>query len=171
MNNDQIVANSDQRKNVTKSQQWPKCHKLWSKVKKLQNLNKDRNITYFYLRSKSYKIWTMTEMSQMLIKTKSYKIWTMTEISHILIKGQKDTKSERWPKYRISWSNVKKLQNLINYQNVPNSDQMLKSYKIWIMTKMSNILIKKKFKNLNNDQNVIYSNFKVTKSEQWQKCQ
>ena len=28
------------------------------------------------------------------------------------------------------------------------------------MTKMSNILFKKKFKNLNNDQNVIYSNFK-----------
>ena len=73
-----------------KSQQWPKCHKLWSKVKKFQNLKKDRNITYYDIRSKSYKIWTMTEMSQILIKTKSYQ-------------------SQQWPKCHKFWSKVKKV--------------------------------------------------------------
>ena len=32
-------------KKVTKSEQWPKCHKFWSKVKKLQNLNNAQNVT------------------------------------------------------------------------------------------------------------------------------
>ena len=57
------------------------------------------------------------------------------------IKGQKVTKSDSLPKCPKFWSNVKKLQNLNNDQNVKYSNQ-------------------KKFKNLNNDQNVIYSNFK-----------
>ena len=53
-----------------------------------------------------------------------------------------------------SWKTLKKLQNVINDQNVENSDQLSESYKIWTMAKMSNVVIKKKF----------------TISEQWAKC-
>ena len=100
--------------------QWPKCHNFWSKVKKLKNLNIDQNVTNSDLRSNNYKIWKMTKMPK------------------ILIIRQKSTKSEKWPRCRKFWYNVKKLQN----QGVKSSDQTSKNYKIWTMTKTSQILIK-----------------------------
>ena len=113
---------------VTKSEQWPKCHKFWSKVKKLQILNNDCNVTNSYHRSKSYKFWTMTELSQ------------------ILIKGQKVTNSEQWPKCRKFRSEIQKLQikseNLNNAQNVTNSDQQCppEFMTFWTLFRICNFL-------------------------------
>ena len=107
-------------KEVTKSEQWPKCHIFLSKDKKLKNLNIDQNVTNSDLRSKNYKIWKMTKMTK------------------ILIIRQKSTKSEKWPRCHKFWYDIKKLQN----QGVKSSDQTSKNYKIWTMTKTSQILIK-----------------------------
>ena len=143
-----------QGQKVTKSEQWPKCHKFWSKDKKLQNLNNDHN---FHVCS----------------KVNSYKFWTMTKKLHILIKGQKVTKSEQWPKCHKFTSKVKKLQNLNNIQNVTNYDQRSKSYKIWTITKKLQVLMKgKKLQILNNAKNlhILIKGQQVTKSEQCLKC-
>ena len=144
-----------QGQKVTKSEQWPKCHKFWSKDKKLQNLNNDHN---FHVCSKvnSYTFWTMTKMSKILIYGKMLQNLNIDQNVTNSDQRSKITKMAQWPKCHIFWSKVKKLQNLNNDQNVAYSDQNSKSYRMWLMTKMSKILI--------NCQ-------KVTKSEQWPKCQ
>ena len=113
--------------------QSPKCHNFWSKVKKLKNLNIDQNVTNSDLRSKNYKIWRMTKMPK------------------ILIIRQKSTKSEKWPRCRKFWYNVKKLQNQgvkssFKHQKITKSEQWTKLRKFW--SKVKNL------QNLNNNWNV-----------------
>ena len=135
---------------VTKSEQWPKCHKFWSHIKQLHFLNNDQNVENSDLWKNVTKSEHWPKCHKFRSKVKNYKNGTVTKMSHILIKGQKVTKSEQWPKRRIFWSKFKKLQNVINDQNVQNSDQLSESYEIWTI-----ILIKGQ---------------KVTKSEQGLEC-
>ena len=83
---------------VTKSEQWPKCHIFWSKVKKLQIwtmirmtqiLIKGQKVTKSEQLPKCRKVWSKIKKLQNLNnyqnvansdqRSKSYKIWTMTK--------------------------------------------------------------------------------------------
>ena len=83
---------------LTKSEQWPKCHIFWSKVKKLQIwtmirmtpiLIKGQKVTKSEQLPKCRKVWSKIKKLQNLNnyqnvaisdqRSKSYKIWTMTK--------------------------------------------------------------------------------------------
>ena len=120
LKNDQGVTNSDmisksykikvskvliKHQKITKSEQWPKLRKFWSKVKNLQNLN---NVGL-----KCNRYWPKQKVTKSEQWPKCQKFWSNIKELQNLNNDQNVANSDQ----------RKKLQNLNNDQNVTNSDQ------------------------------------------------
>ena len=124
------LVSLDPRKNVKKSEHWPKCHKFRSKVKNYKNgtvtkmshiLIKGQKVTKSEQWPKRRIFWSKFKKLQNVINdqnvqnsdqlSESYEMWTMAKMSNVVIK-KKVTISEQWAKCHLFWSKDKKLQNL-----------------------------------------------------------